>query len=369
MNSLYFVSDRLEKYEAYLKRASRDFPFFSFSFKEFLEYHKADAKEPYLENDLVIISKEYLDDARHAIEKSNLRKMTGIPAPHFLYISTNKELESRSIDIVFDENDFFYLLSPEEKKSNTLAINHFYIRLLFKCIENRKRVHDYIVCSFQTIVESTIINNQKREIEHLYSELKELSRIDSLTGVLNRRSFFEALENERKRVLTELRRLHTIEADSGDALALHPGFSRIIGYYGRFSCIMIDIDNFKKVNDNYGHAMGDDVLRDFGRLLKSKLYENDIIGRYGGEEFAALLPETSSISARIPAERLREAVKKLEFAHNHSNFGITVSIGISDFHTDDERYDDIINRADKALYRAKQCGKDCVKIYEELSDT
>ncbi len=366
MNTIYFVSDRLEKYGACLERASRDFPFHSFTFEEFLAYKKASATEPFLENDLVIVHKEFLDERLAFMGEKDVRTLSGIPSPYFLYVSTNEEIERRSIDIVFDENDFFYLLSGEELASDTLSINYFYLRLLFKCIENRKRVHDYIICSFKTIVESTIINNQKHEIEYLYRELKEMSRIDSLTGVLNRRSFFEALENERTRVATELRRLHSIEASSGDELSHHPGFSRITDYYGRFSCLMIDIDNFKNVNDNFGHSTGDDVLRDFGRLLRSKLYENDVIGRYGGEEFSVLLPETSSVNARIPAERLREAVKKLEFFANQRKFGITVSIGISDFHTDDERFDEIINRADKALYSAKQSGKDCIKIYEEI---
>jgi diguanylate cyclase (GGDEF)-like protein len=366
MNTVYFVSDRLEKYQSYLKKISRDFPFFTFSFDDIIKFKKAETKEPFRENDLIIIHKEFSEQALIKNRKKNLRAVVGIPLPHFLFISTNKEIERRSIDIVFDENDFFYLLSPDEEKSDVLSINYFYIRLLFKCIENRKRVHDYIVCSFQTIVESTVINNQKRKIEKLYRELQELSRIDSLTGVLNRKAFFEALENERKRVLTELRRLHTIEEAAGDALSKDKGFSRIITFYGHYTCLMIDIDNFKKVNDDYGHSMGDIVLQEFGKILKTQLYENDIIGRYGGEEFIALLPETSSINAVIPAERIREALKEIVFHCKNIIFSITVSIGISDFHTSDERYEDIINRADKALYNAKQNGKDRIKVYEEI---
>jgi hypothetical protein len=123
MNTIYFVSDRLEKYASYLERVSRDFQFVSLTFESFLTYRKAEVKEPFLENDLVIVHKEFIEEKLASSGSNDIRKMSGIPSPYFLYLSTNEEIERRSIDIVFDEDDFFYPLSPGERISDKLAIN------------------------------------------------------------------------------------------------------------------------------------------------------------------------------------------------------------------------------------------------------
>ena len=141
-----------------------------------------------------------------------------------------------------------------------------------------------------------------------------------------------------------------------------------LDHYGKFSCIMIDIDAFKDVNDTYGHLAGDKVLSELGKLLNSNsiFREDDIVGRYGGEEFVVTLPETNVKHAKIPADRLRKQFNDKKFKSNNLTFQVSISIGISEFKIKDKSVEDIINRADKALYYAKQHGKNQVIVYEEV---
>jgi diguanylate cyclase (GGDEF)-like protein len=231
------------------------------------------------------------------------------------------------------------------------------------------------VDSFENIIDKEIIKAQKNEIEKLNLEITEMSKIDFLTNLYNRRAFFEALEAEKKRTLRDNWRLSTLTGKDVEGLdkikmdqSAKPN-GKFLEHFGRFSCMLIDIDFFKKINDTYGHLIGDHVLKEMGRLLKTKeiFRENDIAGRFGGEEFIVILPETSAVNARIPAERLRESVKKVEFLDDKNKaFHVTISIGISEFSAEDKTNEDLINRADQALYYAKQRGRDQVIIYEEM---
>ena len=131
---------------------------------------------------------------------------------------------------------------------------------------------------------------------------------------------------------------------------------------------MIDIDNFKAVNDKYGHLIGDEVLRALGNLILYNhiLRDNDIAGRFGGEEFIIILPETNSSNAYKPAMRLSEKFRSIAFSDNKGGtFSVTLSVGISEYNPNDKNNDDIVHRADKALYYAKKKGKGNVIIYEK----
>ena len=371
INNIYFIKDNLEFYENYFRHLSREMNFAALPFSELICIEPRIKAAPHEENNLIIIHKGFYDELIVKWRSKNefLRPLR-IDSPHFLYIGTDKDIEEKSIEKMYEEDDFYYLLSDVEQGSNIIYLNYFYLRLIFQCIENRKHVHDYIVTSFQNIVKSTIIDEHKKELEALYKELETLSRIDSLTGVLNRDALFEAMERERRRTMKDIRRLHMIKQAEGENIIKNSPLSKIIDHYGRFSCLMIDIDHFKQVNDTYGHRIGDTVLREFGKLLRSKLIfeENDLIGRYGGEEFVVLLPETSCTHAKIPAERLRIATKELSFKIKSGNFNITTSIGISEFHTNDRTTGDVIERADKALYYAKQHGRDNCIVFEEITE-
>jgi len=162
------------------------------------------------------------------------------------------------------------------------------------------------------------------------AQLWEMAVSDSLTGLYIRRYFMVRFTDEHKRAKR----------------------------YGKtFSVVMCDIDYFKNVNDTYGHQMGDMVLRTLGKSLQENIREVDVAGRYGGEEFVLLLPETPKEGAKVTAERLRERVAQLEFEKIP---GITISLGIATFPEDADNIDQLIQCADKALYQAKHDGRNRV---------
>ena len=124
------------------------------------------------------------------------------------------------------------------------------------------------------------------------------------------------------------------------------------------SIAMLDLDNFKAVNDTYGHEVGDRVLRQFADIARSVLREVDIMGRLGGEEFAVFFPETKGTNALEVAERLRESIANAAISLEHGRpFRISVSIGITPFLTTDQNIDILLSRADQALYEAKRSGR------------
>jgi diguanylate cyclase (GGDEF)-like protein len=159
--------------------------------------------------------------------------------------------------------------------------------------------------------------------------VSELARRDELTGLYNRRHIFDVLNKESNRV----RRT-----------------------YGSFCVCIADIDYFKQVNDTYGHQSGDEVLCRVAKELEESLRNIDCIGRYGGEEFLVILPQTDLSGALIKSERMRQQVENLSFQNIAESFQITLSLGISE-HIQNESIDDTIMRADEALYRAKNNGR------------
>ena len=177
------------------------------------------------------------------------------------------------------------------------------------------------------IIETTKADNARLEV---------LARTDPLTQLLNRRVLVERLAQEVERA----RR-----------------------YDGKITMLMIDLDHFKRVNDQYGHLVGDDVLRDVAALLKNAVRAVDVVARYGGEEFVIVLPETPAPGALAFAERLRERIEATDFsAHPHGTFHLTTSIGMATFPGPRiDSGDDLLARADEALYRAKADGRNRVR--------
>ncbi len=169
----------------------------------------------------------------------------------------------------------------------------------------------------------------------LFAEVQELATIDPLTGIYNRRHFF---------------RLAQYEIDRARRYS-HP-----------LSAIMIDIDNFKLINDTYGHATGDKVLRGVTSRCRSQLRDTDFFCRYGGEEFTILLPDTDLERARIVAERLRQEVEMFRLDSQEIPLGITISIGISAFSSKNHDLEALIQAADLALYAAKSTGRNQIRV-------
>lgn len=185
-------------------------------------------------------------------------------------------------------------------------------------------------------VGAVVVFQDITERKRMEQRLIELASTDELTGLPNRRHFVEALEREHARI----RRF---------------GKSAVL--------LMLDLDHFKRINDQYGHAAGDAVLVAFAETLRQHLRRTDLAGRLGGEEFAVLLPETEVEAACVLAERLREAVagRAVEI-EGIGAIGVTVSLGLARLGVLDARPEAALARADAALYRAKQGGRNRVEL-------
>jgi two-component system, sensor histidine kinase LadS len=170
--------------------------------------------------------------------------------------------------------------------------------------------------------------------------LREMSHTDELTEVGNRRNFDLRLREE---------------------------ISRSSRFGHAFSLLMIDIDGFKKFNDEFGHPKGDAVLRALGALMRSASREGDVPCRVGGEEFAFILPETGKADGLVFAERFRRRVESSVMAPDSLN-PITVSIGLAAFPHDGRNSDEIVWAADEALYESKRAGRNRVTAYPRKSD-
>jgi diguanylate cyclase (GGDEF)-like protein len=181
--------------------------------------------------------------------------------------------------------------------------------------------------------------DMKHESDMRQEELERLSRLDDLTGLLNRRAIMDIYRAE---------------------------YVRAHRYRRSLSVLMMDLDNFKMVNDTRGHVVGDGVLRDTGKIVMGVLRGSDAGGRYGGEEFLVVLPEATGEGAAFTAERIREEVQDRSFVDRGGvTFKVTTSIGIATLTPDDEIADRLLERADEALYQAKHMGRNRVVAHDE----
>lgn len=183
-----------------------------------------------------------------------------------------------------------------------------------------------------------VLFRSQRALRVAQMDLQRREATDSLTGVMSRRAFLDAAQREFARA----RR------------------------YGRPAAVLIfDLDHFKRVNDSHGHAVGDTVLRECAAAWKTVLREQDLLGRIGGEEFCAVLPETPQSSALQAAERLRRIVLPLEFQGRDKVFSVSVSVGMTMLARGDEELAQSMERADRAMYLAKERGRNRVESLEE----
>ena len=134
-------------------------------------------------------------------------------------------------------------------------------------------------------------------------------------------------------------------------------------YKKPLTLFMIDIDHFKNLNDTYGHQAGDHVLRRVSEVLAAGLREYDIVARYGGEEFSIILPATGKDTGATIAERLRASVEKQKYRHKDKSIPVTISLGVASYPEDGDSPEGLISAADKALYAAKESGRNQVHIW------
>lgn len=173
-----------------------------------------------------------------------------------------------------------------------------------------------------------------KKINFMYSHTRHMSLTDPLTGLYNRRNFDSTLERE---------------------------FLRSKRYGGDLTLAIIDIDFFKKINDTYGHLCGDYILKEVAYLILDNFRKTDLVFRYGGEEFVAILTETDIKNAKIPMERLRKKIEDSSFEFNGERINVTVSSGVSSNNV--ETAGEFLDNADKALYSAKENGRNRVEFF------
>lgn len=171
------------------------------------------------------------------------------------------------------------------------------------------------------------------EQKELEIRLREQSVSDELTGAWNRRYFIEQISRE---------------------------FDRFKRHHHQGSVILFDFDHFKRVNDQYGHAAGDEVLAQSTAVLRKRLRSTDCLARIGGEEFAVLLPSTALDQALLVAEMLRSSVEELVFHSDEISFNVTITCGVTAFSDSDEAFENTMHRADGAMYRGKNSGRNRV---------
>lgn len=196
-----------------------------------------------------------------------------------------------------------------------------------------RRLRDY-----QKVLESAV-EKRTKELNEINIKLEILATTDSLSGVRNRRSFYESCSP----MITYTRRENK-----------------------NLAVLMIDIDKFKLINDVYGHSIGDDVIKLMAKKTENTLRKSDIFGRLGGEEFAAVLPNTSERGALKAAENIRFEIENSEHVTgNNEKIRFTVSVGVALLRSDDPDLETILHRADLALYDAKRSGRNRVVLSKE----
>jgi diguanylate cyclase len=203
-------------------------------------------------------------------------------------------------------------------------------------IKNAEGVITAVCCSIHDVTDVSLL---KRQLQEKNTELEAFSKVDALSRLYNRGYWQQRLVEER---------------------------SRFVRYGTHFSLLMMDIDFFKKVNDTYGHLWGDAVIVHVAKVIKSALRDNDIAGRYGGEEFAVLLPLTHIDGAIIVAERIRRLIESTPIPYEDGKtLSITVSVGVAECLTSMKSPEELLACADHALYESKHGGRNRCTRYEK----
>lgn len=202
-----------------------------------------------------------------------------------------------------------------------------------KINSQERRLKDY-----QEVLEAAV-DRRTKEINNINVKLNVLATTDALCGVKNRRSFYESC-------------------------------GPIISYNRRerkpLAVLMLDIDKFKYINDTYGHGVGDEVLKSMAQKTSKILRKSDVFARLGGEEFSALLPNTTELGALKVAENIRQEIEHMEYiSSKNETIKFTISIGIANLNSHDINIESVLHRADIALYSAKRNGRNQVVLYND----
>lgn len=176
-----------------------------------------------------------------------------------------------------------------------------------------------------------LARNKQVEMEAVLAQAEEVAHVDALTFLPNRRTIIKDMQSE---------------------------VMRAERYHSLFSISVVDIDNFKNINDTHGHPVGDEVLRHVALLLRDGIRHPDVVGRYGGEEFIILLPSSDKDAAAEQAARLCRTVRSSPVRSKDQELNVTISIGIAEFRIGEDSWHSLLKRADNAMYAAKNHGRD-----------
>lgn len=231
------------------------------------------------------------------------------------------------------------LLDPESEKVKVLRKSDEYF--VFTLQGKRRRI-GYLAIKGMSEVDKEkfmILGHQfalgLRRVK-LYQEIELIAITDSLTNLHTRRYCMERFQEELER--SKMRKI-------------------------QLSILMIDVDFFKKFNDNFGHLTGDQILREIGTIIMDNIREIDIAGRFGGEEFFIVLPDTDQDGARYVAERIRRATEEATIKAYDTNVKATISIGVATFPENGKKKEELLDKADWALYRSKKMGRNKVSSF------
>lgn len=275
----------------------------------------------------------FAKNGEQALERSKLAQpdliLLDLMMPNMSGLEVCQQLKS---DPLLCEIPVIFLTASEEKDNLLDAFNQGavdYITKPFSTPELLARVRVHLE-----------LKHTKDELIKTAAAFEKLAITDPLTGISNRRHLMSIAESE---------------------------YQSSINYQRCFSVIMLDIDHFKKINDTYGHIVGDQVLQKMTQEVQSLLRKGDSLGRFGGEEFAIILPEADLKTALQIAERLRQGISNLSIPIENLNLEIkiTISLGVTTYRKEDEKLDDIWKRADDALYKAKAKGRNKVYSFSE----
>ena len=374
---VFVIKNELEKYIEIFQEMKKNSPF-NLEILDFDDFRMNKYSEILKENKqlqiIVVINDKFMNKVKDEL-KAHLNSLYKLPFRNIIIINPQNDYKTDR-NVINGEHKIFLLY---EYRDMTLQSEYFilFIIVQFNIVLMSYRVSDFISNSFKEVIYSELLKKKKVELDNLYKELEEKSKIDYLTKLYNRASIFEFLSRERDRALRDLWRLdESPEIKKIDEQKKGAGFNSkptgsIRDHFGVYSLMMIDIDHFKAVNDNHGHLVGDKVLQKLGEyLVKDNIFrKNDIAGRFGGEEFIVVLPETNAIHSVCPAQRLCDEFKMYKFVgKNNQFFNVTLSIGISEFYRKDKKFEDIIQRADIALYYSKENGRDKITVYENITE-
>lgn len=250
------------------------------------------------------------------------------------YLPVGGRLRDRQALVMSAEQDFSELQSllvmpliVQDRALGTMIVGHF------EAEQFRSERREML----EVVANQVAITIQNAR---LYAQMENMAHFDALTGLANRRAFQNKLH---------------------EAMARHKRSGRVFGL------VITDIDHFKSVNDTYGHPVGDEVLRQVGRLFQEQLREIDVPARYGGEEFVLILEDTDLEGARHVANRLREAFAALRFETEQGVLQCTISMGIAMGPWDSDEAHTLIDLADQALYYSKENGRNQVSVYREIA--